>query len=470
MSNSVSNLDLASNSQAGKEITYNNVINALSPGALFGLRVSTTAGLTWGYYGGNVKNLTTNYPIANGTILLAASTTNYIQCSDTGVISVNATGFTTNPLYSVVTGASSITSYTDFRSFLRLGSSGGGSSLEIKDEGISLTTATTSLNFVGAGVTATVVGNVVTVTVPGGGGTPFATDINVNLLTVGRGNNNDGLSTAFGRNVLLSTTTATSNTGVGTFAAQALTTGSNNCLIGFASGASLTTGGQNSAFGFGSLQSNISGAANTAVGHNCLNSTANSNNCAVGTNAYKLASGGNNTGIGSGVGANTSTGVNNTFIGLDAAFSNTTGNNNICIGANSDKSAAAVSNEITLGNAAITVLRAQVTSITALSDRRDKKDIKELSFGLDFIKSLKPVSFTWNTRDGKKVDIKSAGFIAQDLKEAQEAFNASETLNLVYESNPEKLEANYGHLIPVLVKAIQDLKSELDELRLTIKV
>ena len=34
-----------------------------------------------------------------------------------------------------------------------------------------------------------------------------------------------------------------------------------------------------------------------------------------------------------------------------------------------------------------------------------------------------------------------AGFIAQELQEAQKG---SEYLNLVYESNPEKLEATYG--------------------------
>lgn len=46
--------------------------------------------------------------------------------------------------------------------------SGGGSALTIKDEGTTLTTAATSINFAGAGVTATNVGAAVTVTIPGG--------------------------------------------------------------------------------------------------------------------------------------------------------------------------------------------------------------------------------------------------------------------------------------------------------------
>lgn len=46
----------------------------------------------------------------------------------------------------------------------------GGSSLSVKDEGTTLTAGAASMNFVGAGVTATNVGNNVTVTIAGGGG------------------------------------------------------------------------------------------------------------------------------------------------------------------------------------------------------------------------------------------------------------------------------------------------------------
>lgn len=46
------------------------------------------------------------------------------------------------------------------------GSGGGGSSLTVKDEGSTLTTAATSIDFVGGGVTATNVGGAVTATIP----------------------------------------------------------------------------------------------------------------------------------------------------------------------------------------------------------------------------------------------------------------------------------------------------------------
>lgn len=47
---------------------------------------------------------------------------------------------------------------------------GGGGSLTVNDEGTNLTTSATSINFVGAGVTATNTGGAVTVTIAGGGG------------------------------------------------------------------------------------------------------------------------------------------------------------------------------------------------------------------------------------------------------------------------------------------------------------
>ena len=68
-------------------------------------------------------------------------------------------------------------------------------------------------------------------------------------------------------------------------------------------------------------------------------------------------------------------------------------------------------------------------------------------------------------RDGAKVGPQEAGFIAQDLDEAQVDANAADYLNLVLKNNPEKLEASYGKLVPVLVKAIQELSAEIQTLK-----
>ena len=193
-----------------------------------------------------------------------------------------------------------------------------------------------------------------------------------------------------------------------------------------------------------------------AVGANALYEN-NGNYCVgIGDVAlYANTTGGNNTAIGRSAG---------TGVGGDAVNANTTGSNNTFVGAGAVGASATASNVITLGNASIATLRCQVTTITALSDARDKDNINPLMAGLDFVNRLKPISFDWNMRDGAKVGVADTGFIAQDLKQVQ--IDAGiEIPGLVYEENPEKLEAAYGKLIPVLVKAIQELKAEVDALK-----
>jgi hypothetical protein len=96
-----------------------------------------------------------------------------------------------------------------------------------------------------------------------------------------------------------------------------------------------------------------------------------------------------------------------------------------------------------------------------LSDARDKTNIVDIPAGLNFVQALRPVSFDWNMRDGQKVGITEFGFIAQELQQAQATTGVS-VPHLVSDINPEKLEASAGTLIPILVKAIQELKSEFD--------
>jgi hypothetical protein len=113
MSNSTTLLDTIQQAQASKEVTANAMFDAASPAMLFGRRASTTTGLTWGYYGG-YKNGTA---IANGTVTLTASNTNYVEATTAGVVSANTSGFTSgrHPLYEIVVGASTVTSYLDRR-------------------------------------------------------------------------------------------------------------------------------------------------------------------------------------------------------------------------------------------------------------------------------------------------------------------------------------------------------------------
>jgi hypothetical protein len=173
-------------------------------------------------------------------------------------------------------------------------------------------------------------------------------------------------------------------------------------------------------------------------------------------------------------------GTSNTAIGYAAGYgtdthANTLGSNNTFIGYQSVGNSATESNVVTLGNSSITTLRCQTNTITAISDARDKTDIEPLAFGLDFINALKPVSFTWNMRqpepkDGEpvevfgKVGIPEIGFVAQDLQAAQQATGVT-IPGLVSTSNPDRLEASPGILLPVLVRAIQELSNEISTLK-----
>ena len=156
-------------------------------------------------------------------------------------------------------------------------------------------------------------------------------------------------------------------------------------------------------------------------------------------------------------------GNDNVCVGKSAGSNITTGANNICIGKDAHSLNATESNVITLGNSNHDNLRCNDTSISSLSDRRDKTEIIDLPVGLDFINNLSPRKFKWQTRDGNIKDgLYRAGFIAQELQEAQKD---SDYLDLVLDKNPEKLEAKQEHLIPVLVQAVKELSAEVEQLK-----
>lgn len=123
MASSTPNLDLIAQSQASKEITANALFDAGSPATLFGRRASLCSGLNWFYYGGVmlVDGVLTTISNNAAALALTASATNYIEATRAGVVSKNTTAFTPGsiPLYTVVTGASSVTSYTDQRAWVQ---------------------------------------------------------------------------------------------------------------------------------------------------------------------------------------------------------------------------------------------------------------------------------------------------------------------------------------------------------------
>ena len=241
----------------------------------------------------------------------------------------------------------------------------------------------------------------------------------------------------------------------------------NNVIaIGHEALAENTSGAEHVAIGYQALDAIITNNNNTAVGSFALSGSIADDNTAFGTRAaINLTTGSGNTAIGSSAFSTSAvTGNNNTVLGHNVASTLTSGANNLILGYNATSSTATVSNEITLGNSSIATLRCQVTTITALSDARDKKYVQDIPLGVSFIQRLHPVSFVWNTRDGGKVDVPEFGFIAQELQQAQ-ADHGVTLPGLVYDINPERLEAAPGTLIPVLVKAVQELQAQIDDLK-----
>lgn len=121
MSDSTSLLTQLTTAQAGKEATVNELLNALSQ-TVFGGRKQSSSGLSWDYFGGRILVDGVSTAIANGTVTLSASTTNYVEATRAGVVSKNTTGFTPGSiaLYKVVTGTATVTSYEDHRPWLKL--------------------------------------------------------------------------------------------------------------------------------------------------------------------------------------------------------------------------------------------------------------------------------------------------------------------------------------------------------------
>jgi hypothetical protein len=276
---------------------------------------------------------------------------------------------------------------------------------------------------------------------------------------------------AIGKVSLRANTTGSNNTGIGALTLYANTTGDQNTAIGHGALFSNTTAGTNTAVGTSSLASNTTGSRNTATGQDSLrNNTTGFDNAAFGQNAlYTNTEGIYNVAAGQGALRLTTTGSENTAIGFSSGSSNTTGGNNIMIGSNAQSSTATTSHQITLGNSSHTSLRCQVTTITALSDQRDKKDILDLGYGLNFINMLRPVEFIWDTRDGSISNKPDIGFIAQELAEVEDSLGDSERLNLTLRDNPEKLEATPGRLLPIAIKAIQELSQQNAELLVRIE-
>lgn len=112
-------------------------------------------------------------------------------------------------------------------------------------------------------------------------------------------------------------------------------------------------------------------------------------------------------------------------------------------------------------NCLISGIRTRGTSnfvyIENISDRRLKKDIKKEMLGLDFINQLMPVQYRLKSRP----QTKHHGFIAQDLKDLIDGDDDS-----LFQTHEDGMHGvDYMGLIGPLVKAVQELSKQVEELK-----
>lgn len=235
-------------------------------------------------------------------------------------------------------------------------------------------------------------------------------------------------------------------------------TANNNSAFGNRSLYSNTSGEGNNAFGSQALFSNMIGRNNSAFGFEALKSADSDFNSAFGFKALTSATGNRNSAFGYAALFENTNGSYNTAIGHLAGFGITTGSNNICIGYDAQVGST-FNNQVRIGNSAIDYASIQVAwSIT--SDKRWKENIHPSKLGLNFISKLNPVAYTRKNDENQKIEY---GLIAQELEQVLKEEGVINSAMLTTDGEG-RYELRYNDLFAPIIKAIQELKNQNDEL------
>ncbi|MEL7194956.1 MAG: tail fiber domain-containing protein [Bacteroidota bacterium] len=113
-------------------------------------------------------------------------------------------------------------------------------------------------------------------------------------------------------------------------------------------------------------------------------------------------------------------------------------------------------------------------SFGMVSDRRLKKDIKDLNSALDIVSQLRPTTYTYRTDEFEEMNLEDDlqyGFIAQEVQDVlpsvtmdirQPITKDNDPTNVTYE---DFVGMDYVQLIPILTAAIQELQQEVVALK-----
>jgi hypothetical protein len=331
----------------------------------------------------------------------------------------------------------------------------------------------------------------------GGSSSTITNDLSISGLTVGKGSGAVASATAFGYQALNATNTGIDNSAFGYQSLFANTSGTDNSAFGWGSVALTTTGTNNSGIGAGSLFNNTTGSFNTGIGSRSLYSnTTASNNTAVGYQAgYSGTTANTNSFFGYQSGYSATTGSVNTFIGYNSGVAVTTGAKNTILGAYSGNQGGldirTASNNIVLsdgdgnprgwfgpgGN--FTVTRSDYSGIQCVGCYNDttgsaanvfitsggsltrstsslkyKTDVQNANFGLSDVLKLRPV--TYKTKSVNDNGQTFGGLIAEEV----DAAGLKEFVQYAEDGSPDAL--NYGNMVALAFKAIQELKTLVD--------
>ncbi len=270
-----------------------------------------------------------------------------------------------------------------------------------------------------------------------------------------------------------------------------------NTALGYGALTSTVTSYENTALGAFSLWDNTLGNYNTASGSYALNNnTTGSYNVAAGKYSLNAnTSGSNNVAIGYSAGSFNDIDNNCTFIGNDADQLVTTNYTNSTALGNTARITG--SNQARIGNSAVTSIGGYA-NWTNISDERVKKNIKENVPGLEFINKLKPVTYNLNVtgiksflkednnddktdKANKDVNEKSNALIEQGIKEkekiiytgfvAQDVEAVAKKINYDFSGVDKPQDENglyglrYAEFVVPLVKAVQELSKQNDDLQ-----
>tara|TARA_B100001109_G_scaffold230774_1_gene207531 strand:+ start:89 stop:1096 length:1008 start_codon:yes stop_codon:yes gene_type:complete len=240
-----------------------------------------------------------------------------------------------------------------------------------------------------------------------------------------------------------------------------------NVHLGYAAGNRGTNAIKNVAIGayamYADSGSYMTGDNSTSVGHESMyNISSGYNNSGLGYQSFhNLTTGYNNTAIGNNAGDALLTGYHNTFLGNSTDASSTSAINQTMIGYAADGQG---NNTVTLGNSDVTAIYMAEDSgatiyagnatfggdVTISSDIRLKSNIVSLGSTLSKLLLIDGKSYTMNS-DGKD----KIGVLAQEV---QEVFP-----ELVGEDTEGMLTVNYQGLVPVLINALKEQESKIND-------